>query len=70
MARGLSVVRDFIRFLERRGLASSPALAVLRAPKLPRAVPKPLSVADAAEIIEAPAESPPAFGKPNATSPC
>ena len=47
-------MRGFIRFLERRGLASSPALAVLRAPKLPHAVPKPLSVEDAAEIIEAP----------------
>jgi integrase/recombinase XerC len=56
MARGLSVVRGFIRFLDRRGLASSPALAVLRGPKLPQSVPKPLSVPDAAEIIEAPAE--------------
>ncbi len=56
VARGLSVVRGFIRFLERRGLASSPALLVLRAPKLPHSVPKPLSVADAAEMIEAPAE--------------
>ncbi len=55
IARGLSVVRGFIRFLERRGLASSPALAVLRAPKLPHGVPKPLSVADAAEMIDAPA---------------
>ncbi len=55
IARGLSVVRTFIRFLERRGLASSPALAVLRAPKLPYGVPKPLSVADAAEMIDAPA---------------
>jgi integrase/recombinase XerC len=57
MARGLSVVRGFVRFLERRGLVSCPALAVLRAPKLPRAIPKPLSVADAAEIIAAPADS-------------
>jgi integrase/recombinase XerC len=56
IARGLSVVRTFIRFLERRGLAASPALAVLRAPKLPRSVPKPLSVVDAAEMIEAPTE--------------
>jgi integrase/recombinase XerC len=55
IARGLSVVRGFIRFLDRRGLASSPALAVLRAPKLPASVPKPLSVRDAAELIEAPA---------------
>jgi integrase/recombinase XerC len=54
VARGLSVVRGFFRFLERSALVSSPALAVLRAPKLPRTVPKPLSVADAAEMIEAP----------------
>src|SRR5439155_16260099 len=54
LARGLSVVRGFVRFLDRRGLASSPALAVLRAPKLPVSVPKPLSVEDAAELIDAP----------------
>jgi integrase/recombinase XerC len=54
IARGLSVVRGFVRFLERRGLASSPALAVLRAPKLPHSVPKALTVADAAEMIDAP----------------
>jgi integrase/recombinase XerC len=56
LARGLSVVRGFVRFLERRGLAASPALLVLRAPKLPKSVPKPLSVSDAAEIIDAPAD--------------
>jgi integrase/recombinase XerC len=56
LARGLSVVRTFVRFLERRGFAASPALAVLRAPKLPKSVPKPLSVADAAEMIGAPGE--------------
>jgi integrase/recombinase XerC len=56
IARGLSVMRTFIRFLERRRLAASPALAVLRAPKLPKSVPKPLSVVDAAEIVEAPTE--------------
>jgi integrase/recombinase XerC len=55
IARGLSVVRTFIRFLERRGLASSPALLVLRGPKLPHSVPKALTVADAAEMIDAPA---------------
>ena len=54
VARGLSVVRTFIRFLERRGLATAPALAVLRAPKLPYAVPKPLTIADAAEMVDAP----------------
>lgn len=54
IARGLSVVRGFVRFLERRGLAASPALLVLRAPKLPHSVPKPLSIPDAAEMIGAP----------------
>ncbi|HEX3864616.1 MAG TPA: tyrosine recombinase XerC [Stellaceae bacterium] len=58
IARGLSVVRGFMRFLDRRGLAANAALAVLRAPKLPHSVPKPLSVDDAAEMIEAP----PGFG--------
>ncbi|MBV9824670.1 MAG: tyrosine recombinase XerC [Alphaproteobacteria bacterium] len=56
VARGLSVIRGFVRFLERRGLAANAALAVLRAPKLPHSVPKPLSIADAGDIIEAPAE--------------
>jgi len=54
LARGLSVMRGFVHFLDRRGLASSPALAVLRAPKLPVSVPKPLSVEDAAELVDAP----------------
>src|SRR5262249_28573369 len=54
LARGLSVVRGFVRFLERRGLASSPALSILRAPQLPQGVPQPLSVADAAELVDGP----------------
>jgi integrase/recombinase XerC len=54
VARGLSVVRGFLRFLERRALAACPALAVLRAPKLPHSVPKPLSCDDAAELIDSP----------------
>ncbi len=53
-ARALSVVRGFVRFLERRGLAASPALVVLRTPKLPHGVPKPLSVPEAADVIGAP----------------
>ena len=52
-ARALSVLRGFFRFLERRGLAANPALTVLRGPRLPRSVPKPLSEADAAAAIEA-----------------
>jgi integrase/recombinase XerC len=51
-ARGLSVLRGFVRFLDRRGLAQTPALAALRSPKLPQSVPKPLTVADAAEALD------------------
>jgi integrase/recombinase XerC len=53
IARGLSVLRGFVRFLERRKLASAPGLAVLRAPKLPQSVPKPLTVEDAGATIAA-----------------
>lgn len=53
IARGLSVLRGFVRFLERRKLASAPGLAVLRAPKLPASVPKPLTVEDADAAITA-----------------
>jgi integrase/recombinase XerC len=55
-ARALSTLRGFFRFLDRRGFAKSAALAAVRTPKLPRSVPKPLSVEDAglalARIVE------------------
>ncbi len=53
LARGLSVLRGFVRFLQRRELASTTALAALRGPKLPPGVPKPLSVEDAIAAIDA-----------------
>ena len=53
LARGLSVLRGFVRFLERRKLAAAPALAVLRSPKLPASVPKPLTVEDAGAALAA-----------------
>jgi integrase/recombinase XerC len=56
LARALSVLRGFLRFLERRGLASTGAIAALRSPKLPAAVPKPLSIEDAMATVEEAAE--------------
>ncbi len=56
LARNISVLRNFIRFLQRRGLASTTALAALRAPKLPAAVPKPLTVDDALAAVAAAGE--------------
>jgi integrase/recombinase XerC len=53
LARGMSVLRGFVRFLQRRGLASTSALSVLRSPKLPPGVPKPLTVDDAIATVDA-----------------
>ena len=52
-ARALSVLRGFFRFLDRRGLATNPALTVLRGPRLGRSVPKPLTESDAKATIDA-----------------
>jgi len=56
LARGLSVLRGFLRFLQRRGLAATTAVAALRSPKLPHSVPKPLTIEDAASSLDAVAE--------------
>jgi len=50
-ARALSMLRGFFRFLDRRGLARNAALAAVRTPKLPKSVPKALSVADAGNAV-------------------
>ena len=52
-ARALSTVRGFFRRLERRDLAHNPALRTLRTPKLPHAVPKPLSESGAKDALAA-----------------
>ena len=51
-ARALSVVRGFFRYCERNGLARAAAVGAVRTPRLPRAIPKPLSVEDAGEVID------------------
>lgn len=55
-ARNLSVLRGFLHFLERRALTAQSGRGVLRGPRTPQGVPKALSTADAAELIDAPAE--------------
>ncbi len=52
-ARAMSTVRSFYRFLEKRGLAENSAIAAVRTPKLPKAVPKPLSRDEAMEALAA-----------------
>jgi integrase/recombinase XerC len=52
-ARALSAVKNFARFLAKRGLGQNGALAAIRNPKLPRAVPKPLNAVEAEDALEA-----------------
>ncbi|MEE8123064.1 MAG: tyrosine recombinase XerC [Alphaproteobacteria bacterium] len=51
-ARALSALRSFFGRLDRQGLVRNAALAAVRAPKLPRTVPKPLSVVDARRALD------------------
>ena len=50
-ARALSAVRVFFRHLERDGIPVSSALSLVRAPKTPRGVPRPLSEGQAKAVI-------------------
>ncbi|MSO64554.1 MAG: tyrosine recombinase XerC [Alphaproteobacteria bacterium] len=52
LARALSAIRSFFRHMERHGVLHNPAVAAMRSPKLPHAVPKPLSVKAAASVRE------------------
>ena len=53
LARQLSSIRSFFRYLERRGILTNPALSALAGPKLPHSVPKPLSTAAARRTVDA-----------------
>ena len=51
-ARAMSVLRGFFRFLDRRGLVKNAALASVRSPKIPKSVPKALTVEEADDALE------------------
>lgn len=53
MARGLSTVRNFFRFMERAGLVHNAAIGGIRTPKVPRSIPRALSEEDALEAVTA-----------------
>ncbi len=61
LARAVSALRNFFRFLQKTGVLENTAIAGLRGPKIPHGVPKPLSaekalrtVADAGDLASAP----------------
>ena len=53
LARQLSALRSFFRHAERNGIFSKAAISLLRSPKLPHSVPKPLSPAAAMQAAAA-----------------
>ncbi|SDE46394.1 tyrosine recombinase XerC [Rhodospira trueperi] len=50
-ARGLSTLRGFYRWLDREGIAHNPAIAQVRGPRPPKAVPKALAEDEAREAL-------------------
>jgi len=52
-ARAVSVLRGFFRHLEREKLAFNGAVASLRSPRLPHAVPRPLTTGQAGAVVAA-----------------
>ncbi|MCB1381269.1 MAG: site-specific integrase, partial [Alphaproteobacteria bacterium] len=53
LARQLSALRSFYRHAERNGLFRNAAISAVQSPKLPHAVPKPLSVEAARRVAKA-----------------
>lgn len=53
LARVLSALKNFFAFLEREGVLATEALNVVRTPKIPRSLPKALTVVEAKQTIVA-----------------
>jgi len=51
LARALSAIKSFFRFLEREGVLATEALNVIRTPKAKKSLPKPLTVLEAKAAI-------------------
>jgi integrase/recombinase XerC len=56
LARVLSALKSFFRFMEREGFMATEALNVIRTPKLPKSLPKALTVIEARDTISTTAE--------------
>jgi integrase/recombinase XerC len=52
LLRALAAIRNFLRFLEKKGLAKTDLFGAVRAPKKPHSLPKALSVDDARDLID------------------
>jgi integrase/recombinase XerC len=53
IARALSVVRTFYKYLDREGILHNPIIQNIRAPKIPKSIPRGLSQSQATDLLEA-----------------
>lgn len=53
VARGMSTLRNFFKFLERQNILHNPAVSAVKTPRLPKSVPKALGETDAVDAIRA-----------------
>ncbi len=53
LGRAMSAIRGFFKRAAKTGRLENPAIGAVRAPRIPTSIPKPLSVRDAREVIEA-----------------
>ncbi|MCZ6607517.1 MAG: tyrosine recombinase XerC [Rhodospirillales bacterium] len=53
VARAMSTLRGFFRFLDRAGLAHNAAIGAIRTPRIPQSIPKALTEVDARMAVEA-----------------
>ena len=53
VARAMSTLRGFFRFLDRAGLAHNAAIGAIRTPRVPQSIPKALTEVDARMAVEA-----------------
>ena len=56
LARGLSTLRNFFKFLDGTGRVSNPAVKAIKSPRLPQAVPKALNSPDALDAVKTASE--------------
>lgn len=52
LARSMSALRMFYRFLDKRGIAANKAITAVALPKVPHSVPKPLTVEKAVTLVK------------------
>ncbi|MCB1383396.1 MAG: tyrosine recombinase XerC [Notoacmeibacter sp.] len=52
LGRNLAGIRSFLRHLERRGAVNAAGVNAVRAPRQPKSLPKPLTLADARRVVD------------------